>query len=187
MKLTAQDGLLAIVPKHRPGKAKTQEGTGIIYSKFLYYLSLQTHFLSNFCKGAIMAKFPDVEWLTALSLKLNTDERYAHAARNWEGDMIFQIDPGGAIESQVAFYLDLWHGKCRDAYMVDGTREVKAVFTLKAPYDNYVRLLKGELEPMQALLTRKIGVQGNMAVLMRSVPTVLDFVRCCREVTDSFV
>jgi hypothetical protein len=40
---------------------------------------------------------------------------------------------------------------------------------------------------MQALLTRKIGVQGNMAVLMRNVPTVLDFVRCCRDVTDGFV
>jgi hypothetical protein len=39
---------------------------------------------------------------------------------------------------------------------------------------------------MQALLTRKLSVHGNMAVLMRSVPTVLDFVRCCREVTDSF-
>ena len=65
--------------------------------------------------------------------------------------------------------------------------EPKPTFTLHAPYENATRLLKGELEPMQALLTRKVGVQGNMAVLMRSVPTVLDFVRCCREVTDSFV
>jgi putative sterol carrier protein len=40
---------------------------------------------------------------------------------------------------------------------------------------------------MQALMTRKISVKGNMAILMRSVPTVLDFVRCCREVTDSYV
>jgi hypothetical protein len=37
---------------------------------------------------------------------------------------------------------------------------------------------------MTALLSRKIHVHGNMAVMMRNVPTVLDFVRCCREVTD---
>jgi putative sterol carrier protein len=37
---------------------------------------------------------------------------------------------------------------------------------------------------MQALMTRKLSVHGNMAVLMRNVPTVLEFVRCCREVTD---
>jgi putative sterol carrier protein len=134
-----------------------------------------------------MAKFPTAEWIQALNEKLNSDERYAQVARNWEGDMLFQVDPSGVLTEPAQFYLDLWHGKCRDAFVVDGTREVKPVFTLKAPYDNYVRLLKGELEPMQALLTRKIGVQGNMAVLMRSVPTVLDFVRCCREVTDSYL
>jgi putative sterol carrier protein len=134
-----------------------------------------------------MAKFPTAEWIQALNEKLNSDERYAQVARNWEGDMLFQVDASGVLTEPAQFYLDLWHGKCRDAFVIDGTREVKPVFTLKAPYDNYVRLLKGELEPMQALLTRKIGVQGNMAVLMRSVPTVLDFVRCCREVTDSYI
>ena len=133
-----------------------------------------------------MAEFPSNEWLQALMEKLNADERYAHIARNWEGDMAFHIEPGGPIEEPISYYIDLWHGKARDAFIIDGSREVSPVFTLSAPYENYVRLLKGELEPMQALLTRKIGVKGNMAVLMRSVPTVLDFVRCCREVTDSY-
>ena len=39
----------------------------------------------------------------------------------------------------------------------------------------------------QAMLTRKLGVKGNMAVMMRNVPTVLDFVRCAGEVTDEAV
>lgn len=134
-----------------------------------------------------MAKFPAPEWVQTLMEKLNSDERYAQIARNWEGDMVFQIEPGDPLADGLRLYLDLWHGKCRDGYILDGSQEVKPVFTLKGTYQNYVRLLKGELEPMQALLTRKLGVQGNMAVLMRSVPTVLDFVRCCREVTDSFM
>jgi putative sterol carrier protein len=138
-------------------------------------------------KEATMAQFPNEEWLNALVEKLNTDERYAQVARNWEGDMAFVIEPGGMLAEVRRFYLDLWHGKCRDGYLIGENQEITPVFTLKAPYDNYVRLLKGELEPMQALMTRKISVQGNMAVLMRSVPTVLDFVRCCREVTDSFI
>ena len=134
-----------------------------------------------------MAKFPTPEWVTALMDKLNADEKYAQVARNWEGDMAYVVEPGGALTEEIKFYLDLWHGKCRDAFVIDESRPVKPVFTLRGPYENYVRLLKGELEPMQALLTRKIGVQGNMAVIMRSVPTVLDFVRCCREVTDSYL
>ena len=134
-----------------------------------------------------MAKFPTDEWVVSLMEKLNTDEKYAHVARNWEGDMIYVVEPGDKLEEPVVFYLDLWHGKCRDAYPMKDVKAAKAVFTLKAPYGNYVKLLRGEFEPMQALMTRKISVHGNMAVLMRSVPTVLDFVRCCREITDSFL
>lgn len=134
-----------------------------------------------------MATFPTDEWVVAVSDKLNNDEKYSQIARNWEGDMIYVVEPGGELKEPIIFYLDLWHGKCRDAYRVGDPQAVKAVFTLKAPYDNYVRLLRGQLEPMQALLTRKLVVQGNMATLMRNVPTVLDFVRCCREVTDNFI
>jgi putative sterol carrier protein len=131
-----------------------------------------------------MATFPSPEWIQALKEKLNTDERYAEVARNWEGDMIVEIEPDGALAEKVVYYLDLWHGKCRDAYLLTAGQTARATFTLRAPFDNYVRLLKGEIDPMQALLTRKISLQGNMGILMRNIPTVLDFVRCCREITD---
>jgi putative sterol carrier protein len=134
-----------------------------------------------------MAQFPTAAWLQALEAKLNSDEKYAQIAKNWEGDMLFIVQPGGNLTQEFKYYLDLWHGKCRSAYLVGEQAEPKSTFTLQAPYENVIRLLKGELDPMQAMLTRKLGVRGNMAVLMRNVPTVLDFVRCCREVTDSFV
>lgn len=134
-----------------------------------------------------MAQFPGPQWPAILKDKLNADERYGHIARNWEGDMLFAIEPEGTLDHTVAYYLDLWHGKCRDAFVLVQGQQVNSVFTLKGPYGNYMRLLKGELDPMQALLTRKLSVQGNMAILVRNVPTVLDFVRCCREITDSFV
>jgi len=133
-----------------------------------------------------MSKFPSDEWLQALNDKLNSDEKYAQVARNWEGDMIFLIEPGGTVTRTTRWYIDLWHGKCRGVAVLGEDEEKKSTFTLRGPYENYVRLLKSEIDPMQALLTRKIGLQGNMAVLMRNVPTVLDFVRCCREVTDTF-
>ena len=134
-----------------------------------------------------MAKFPDPVWVDVLKDKLNTDGKYANVARNWEGDLLFRIEGDATLQSPISFYLDLWHGKCRDAYILTEERELKPAFVLKAPYGNFVRILKGDLDPMQAMLTRKLGVQGNMAVLMRNVPTVLDFVRCCREITDSFI
>jgi putative sterol carrier protein len=129
------------------------------------------------------ALFPSAEWLTELEKKLNSDARYAQIAKNWEGDMYFSIDPGGNLKNQMIMYLDLWHGKCRGTEIVTDLTSHHPAFILKAGYDNFSKVLKGELDPMQAMLTRKLDIKGNMAVMMRNVPTVLDFVRCAREVT----
>jgi putative sterol carrier protein len=132
-----------------------------------------------------MAKFPTDEWVQALMDKLNSDEQYARIARDWEGDMRFIIEPDGPLTETIWIYLDLWHGKCNDAFIESTDSETEPAFILKAPYKNMIRVLNGEIDPMTALMTRKIGMKGSMSVLMRNVPTVIDFVRCCREVTDS--
>jgi putative sterol carrier protein len=129
------------------------------------------------------AVFPSAEWLKDFEEKLNTDEHYAQVARNWEGDMCFVIEPDGNLTKQVIMYLDLWHGKCRSTALLDGNSQPSSAFTLKAGYGNFAKVISGQMDPMQAMLTRKLDVKGNMAQMMRNVPTVLDFVRCAREVT----
>lgn len=132
-----------------------------------------------------MALFPTPEWTQAFMDKLNTDQKYAEVARNWEGDMCFLVESGGPIKDQIVIYLDLWHGKCRRALFQNELGELKPAFLLKAPYAEFKKVVTGTLQPMQALLTRKLQVIGSMSVLMRNVPTVLDFVRCAQEVTTS--
>jgi putative sterol carrier protein len=130
--------------------------------------------------------FPSEEWLQALKDYLNSSEKYAHTARNWEGDLLFDIEPSGALTERTFVYLDLWHGKCRDAYMMEDDGQ-KAAFVLRAPFDNFVRVLTGELDPMQAMMTRKLKVDGSMTYMMRNVPTVLEFVRSAQAVTDHYL
>ena len=129
-------------------------------------------------------RFPSPEWLKALEEKLNSDPQYARIAKKWEGDLVFQIEADDTLHEELIYYLDLWHGKCRKSEIWEDLGDKKPAFILKAPYGNFARILKGELDPMQAMLTRKLAVKGNMAVMMRSVPTVLDFVRCAREITE---
>jgi len=128
--------------------------------------------------------FPSSEWLHGLEDKLNADEKYAQIAKNWEGDVFFIIEPDGNLETQLTFYLDLWHGACRLVdYSPDPKKYPDVVFTLEAKYSNITAILAGKLDPMTAMMTNKLKVKGNWGYLMRSVPTVLDFVRCAREVT----
>jgi putative sterol carrier protein len=131
--------------------------------------------------------FPSAEWLEAFADKLNSDEHYAQIAKNWEGDMYFLIEPGENLSQQMVMYLDLWHGKCRSTEIVGNISQHSPAFSLKAAYPNFAKVLKGELDPMQAMLTHKLEVKGSMAVMMRNVPVVLDFVRCAREVTKEIL
>ena len=131
--------------------------------------------------------FPSEEWVLDLKEYLNSDEMYAEKAKKWEGDIIFDVDPAGALEEKTKIYLDLWHGKCRDAYLLPKGEEKDAAFILRAPFTNFVRVLKGELDPMQAMLTRRLVVKGSMPYMMRNVPTVLEFVRCAQDVTDKVI
>ena len=127
--------------------------------------------------------FPSPEWLLALNDKLNSDERYGQIAKTWEGDMVVVIEPSGPVTEKQFYYLDLWHGTCRKTEILKALPSALPKFVLTATYANISRIMKGELDPMQAMLTRKLQVHGNMGYMMRNVPTVLDFVRCAREVT----
>jgi putative sterol carrier protein len=131
--------------------------------------------------------FPSQSWVTELIEVLNSDDRYAEIARNWEGDLIFVIEPDEAEEPQARparIYLDLWHGRCRGGRLIDEATEPvpKARYVLSAPRSNFLKILSGELDAMQAMLTRKLRVEGSLAYMLRNVPTVLDFVRCARRV-----
>lgn len=134
------------------------------------------------------AVFPSAEWLNLLQEKLNTDARYAEIARNWEGDLIISIEPEGNLKEKLNIYLDLWHGKCRQvAYGVNQDDYPKVAFILRAKYSDIVAIATGKLNPMTAMMTSKLKVQGSMAYMMRNVPTVLDFVRCVQEVTTEIL
>lgn len=134
------------------------------------------------------AIFPSEEWLKGLEVKINSDEKYANIAKNWEGDIVFVIKPEGNLQEQLTFYLDLWHGSCRKVeYKPVLEAYPNPVFTLTAKYNDITAILSGKLNPMTAMMTNKLKVSGNMGYIMRNVPTVLDFVRVVQEATEEIM
>ncbi len=133
------------------------------------------------------AIFPTADWIQETKEKLNTDPQYSEIAKYWEGDLRVILQPEGNLAETVWLYWDLWHGKCRDAYIEQQTSTKIPALVITSPYGNFIKILSGEVGVMHALMTRMLGVKGSMVLIMRNVPTVLDFVRCCKEVTDSWI
>ncbi len=131
-------------------------------------------------------QFPSQEWAEQLKLELNRSAEYASSAKTWEGDFYFIIEPLRAGDRPQKMYLDLWHGKCRDAAMVNGEGDKKPEFTISGTMATYRSIFNHKLDPIQALMTRKLKLQGNMMKIMRSVKATLDLVNCCSKIDTAY-
>ena len=137
-----------------------------------------------------MAKvvFPSGEWVTALKEELNHSPTYADAAKNWEGDFYFEIDPekNSPIQAPVFLYMDLWHGACRDAYMVTDKNAKSPAFIMSGPYSKWKRVVKAQLDPLQGLMTGQLKLKGNMVMVMKNVKAAQEMVKACTRIDAEF-
>lgn len=130
--------------------------------------------------------FPSAEWVDELVKILNSDEIYEKAASTWEGDMNFFIESvPGRVESAV-IYLDLWHGKCRNAHFCDESGMVSSAFRINAPLKNWKRVITKQIAPIPALVSGQLKVYGNLAYIIRHVNAANRLVDCATQVPTIF-
>jgi putative sterol carrier protein len=132
--------------------------------------------------------FPSDEWVKQLEVELNTSEAYADAARNWEGDFYFVIDPDkdGPLQAPVYLYMDLWHGRCREAYMVSDRNAKRPAFVMSGAYSKWKRVVTAELDPIQGLMTGQLKLKGNMIMVMKNVKAAQEMVKACTRIDADF-
>lgn len=130
--------------------------------------------------------FPGPEWLEQFKNELNRSEAYASAAKSWEGDFHFIVKPGDGLKAPVKFYLDLWHGKCREAHIVTGTERKRSEFTITGSLDTYRQIITKKLDPIEALMKRKLEIHGNMLKVLRAVKATLELVNCCTRIDTEY-
>ena len=115
-----------------------------------------------------MVLFPSDEWAKALMKKVNENEEYARVAEKFEGDFYYIVTPEGALKEKVVIYVDYWHGKCRNAYVVEDVNNHKGpAYRITAKLGTWQALFEKRLDFMKATLTRKVKVKGNMLKMMK--------------------
>jgi len=132
-------------------------------------------------------KFPSEEWIKAFRDEINKNKAYEEAAKDWEGDFLFIATPDEGLDKEAVFYVDLWHGKCREAYMVSSRETKTTEFIYEGPYSNWKKLIAGEIDPIRGLLTRKFKVTGSMMKIMRYTKAASELVKTASKVPTEFI
>lgn len=130
--------------------------------------------------------FPSDAWIKAMMDDLNASDTYAQAAKNWEGDFFFVVEPAGALPEAVVLYMDLFHGRCRAAYAVDDPAAITPAYRLSGPVTVWKKVMTKKLDPMQAMMTGQLKLSGNMAVVMRNVRAAKELVESCTRIDTEF-
>ncbi|MBI3913510.1 MAG: SCP2 sterol-binding domain-containing protein [Chloroflexi bacterium] len=131
-------------------------------------------------------QFGSDEWIKALRNELNQSAAYADAAKDWEGDFYFVIEPEGAQTEPVYLYMDLWHGKCRDAFLVPDRAAKNPAFEMAGLYPKWKKVVSGQLDPIQGLMTGQFKLKGNLVQVMKNVRAATELVKACTRVSTEF-
>ena len=130
--------------------------------------------------------FPSDAWIKAMMADLNQSSAYLEAAKNWEGDFFFIVEPGGTLDKTVTLYMDLFHGKCRDAFEMAEPDSKAPAFRLSGPVATWKKVMTKKLDPMQAMMTGQLKLSGNMSIIMRNVRAAKELVESCTRIDTEF-
>jgi len=128
--------------------------------------------------------FPSDEWIQTFKEELNKNKVYEEVAKDWEGDFLFVITPDEELKEEVIFYVDLWHGKCRDAFLVKNKKT--AAFIFKGPYSNWKKVIKKELDPIRGLIRGMFTVEGDSKVILDQTKAAQELVNTASQIPVEF-
>ena len=96
------------------------------------------------------------------------------------------IEPDEVFDDTAYLFLGLLHGKSSGAAMIASEDEREAEFVLRAPFGNWRRVIEGELEPIQGMMTRKLRLTGNLMKVMRYPKAAMEIIACCTLIDTEF-
>ncbi|TXT62554.1 MAG: Sterol carrier protein [Promethearchaeota archaeon] len=83
-------------------------------------------------------------------------------------------------------FVGLFHGECTGARILAEGEESDAEFIFSGPYDNWLKVLKKELDPIQGLMSGKFKLKGNMAKVMRATKAAQELVNSTTVIDTEF-
>ncbi len=128
-------------------------------------------------------EFPSEEWTQAFAAAVNDNEDYRKHGKPWTYGavaMVISKTPEVGIEEDTGMILDVDQGVCRGTQYVKGMDAVQeAPFIIVAPYARWKQVIRGEVDPIKAMM------EGKLKMTKGHLPTMLRFVESSRALVVS--
>jgi putative sterol carrier protein len=134
-------------------------------------------------------QFATVEWVDALRAQIDASATYRKAAASWtHGPLAFLVRaaPSLGVPKPIAMWMDLDSGRCRQARIVDEAEAARAPYCLTGDYRDWKAIVRRELDPVKAIVTRRLALRGSLWTIMRYVPAAMELVACAQRVPAEF-
>ncbi len=135
-----------------------------------------------------MPDFPSYEWMKELVEMLNGSEEYQKAAAAYEGVMALLIKAEeGKLEKDILGYVHPYHGQITEYGLWDDLEGKNPMFIISAPYSTWKKVVKGEIDPMGAIMKGKIRIKGDMAKLLKRTHGSQLMMEAMKQIETQFI
>ncbi|MDP8011924.1 MAG: SCP2 sterol-binding domain-containing protein [Thermoplasmata archaeon] len=131
--------------------------------------------------------FPSIEWVEEYCKSLNNSKAYNKEGQGWQDPILFKIIDYEKFKDKIqfdSFLLYLKNGKC-EKYEIKAS--VDAPFKLYATYENWIKIMKGKVNPIQAIIRGELKVEGNMAILMKYTNAAVAMVNAAQNIPTDMI
>ncbi len=138
-----------------------------------------------------MPTFPSKEWCEHAIRLVNEDAEAKQAGAGWEGDFgaVVEAEPG-RLSRHFAVHIVPKDGvvvKWKVLPDPDDLEEIEPAYVARAPYSVWKGLLCGTLDPLEAVLKRRIAMSGDLQPVIERMKYKVIAVRLFAQLETTFV
>lgn len=117
-----------------------------------------------------MPVFPSKEWCEEAVRLLNEDPEAPEAGEGWEADFGAIVEPEpGALSRAFCVHVVPRNGRIEKFQVLadaDDFDEIAPAYLARAPYSVWKQIIDGSIDPMEAVLKRRISLSGDLQPIL---------------------
>lgn len=125
--------------------------------------------------GIDFVEEPD-KWIKEWKHQVNTNTNYHEVGADWgvsfNGNYVFEVQPDSFIDTEILHFSEVSEGEVHSARAItreelENSDELEYGFRYKGPYANWKKLIRGEVGPVDGLMSGEFDLDGDMQKVLQ--------------------